>query len=239
MESLKIILMAVAAAVLYGIMHDQITARVCVEYFTIGHPQLFVFPTDDPTLLGIGWGIVATWWVGLPLGIALDCCPSWYATATCGSLISRSYREVTRCDGSFCFGRRCLGMVSRPQWSGVPQRSSRRSLATRKTRNISCRPVCPQCELSGRHRRGDHAGRPNLEVPKSTADSFVRVWINVPLAHAVPLHCLSLSIAFKATLPSAASGFIESSRAVREVFTQSSIIPALEGCEPQDSGLRR
>ena len=71
MESLKIIVLSVAAAVAYGIVHDQVTARVCVEYFTIGHPQLFVVPTDDPTLLGIGWGIVATWWVGLPLGIGL------------------------------------------------------------------------------------------------------------------------------------------------------------------------
>ena len=44
-------------------------ARVCVEYFTIGHPR--IFGTDSPTLLGIGWGIIATWWVGLLLGIPL------------------------------------------------------------------------------------------------------------------------------------------------------------------------
>jgi hypothetical protein len=69
MESLKIVLMCILAAVIYGIVHDQITARVCVEYFTIGHPP--IFGTDDPTLLGIGWGIVATWWVGLLLGVPL------------------------------------------------------------------------------------------------------------------------------------------------------------------------
>ena len=67
MESVKIILLCIAAAVLYGIVHDQITARVCVEYFTIGHPP--IFHTDSPTLLGLGWGVVATWWVGLFLGI--------------------------------------------------------------------------------------------------------------------------------------------------------------------------
>ena len=50
-------------------IHDQITARICVEYFTIGHPP--VFATDSPTLLGIGWGIIATWWVGLLLGLPL------------------------------------------------------------------------------------------------------------------------------------------------------------------------
>ena len=57
MKSLAIILTCILAAICYGIVHDQITARVCVEYFTIGHPP--VFSTNDPTLLGIGWGIIA------------------------------------------------------------------------------------------------------------------------------------------------------------------------------------
>ena len=69
MQTLAIVLLCVCTAILYGILHDQVTARVCVEYFTIGHPP--VFGTDDPTLLGIGWGIIATWWVGLMLGIPL------------------------------------------------------------------------------------------------------------------------------------------------------------------------
>src|SRR5436853_1440044 len=68
MESLKILLLCILAAITYGILHDQVTARVCVEYFTIGHPP--IFHTDSPTLLAIGWGIIATWWVGLMLGIA-------------------------------------------------------------------------------------------------------------------------------------------------------------------------
>jgi len=33
-RSVGIVLLCVAAAVVYGIVHDQITARVCVEYFT-------------------------------------------------------------------------------------------------------------------------------------------------------------------------------------------------------------
>ena len=66
MESLKIVLLSIAAAIAYGILHDQVTARICVEYFTIGHAP--IFGTEDPTLLGIGWGILATWWVGLFLG---------------------------------------------------------------------------------------------------------------------------------------------------------------------------
>lgn len=64
---LLIVALAVAAAVVYGIVHDQVTARLCVEYFTIGHPP--VFDTDSPTLLAFGWGTIATWWVGVILGI--------------------------------------------------------------------------------------------------------------------------------------------------------------------------
>jgi hypothetical protein len=69
MQSLAIVLLSIASAVAYGIVHDQITARVCVEYFTIGHPP--VFDTEDPTMLGLGWGVIATWWVGLLLGVPL------------------------------------------------------------------------------------------------------------------------------------------------------------------------
>jgi hypothetical protein len=69
MRALAIIAICIVSAMIYGILHDQITARVCVEYFTIGHPP--VFDTDSPTLLGLGWGIIATWWVGMLLGIPL------------------------------------------------------------------------------------------------------------------------------------------------------------------------
>ena len=66
-ESLKITILCIVAAIVYGILHDQVTARVCVEYFTIGHPP--IFPTDDPTLLAFGWGIIATWWMGAILAV--------------------------------------------------------------------------------------------------------------------------------------------------------------------------
>jgi hypothetical protein len=64
-----IILMCIFAAVVYGILHDLVTAHVCVEYFTIGHPP--VFHTDNPIRLALGWGVMATWWVGLGLGVGL------------------------------------------------------------------------------------------------------------------------------------------------------------------------
>jgi len=69
MEFAKIVLFSLAAAIVYGILHDQVTAHLCVEYFTVAHPP--VFPTQSPFLLALGWGVLATWWVGLPLGLLL------------------------------------------------------------------------------------------------------------------------------------------------------------------------
>lgn len=68
-EHAKIILLCIVAAVVYGIVHDQITVRICREYFTVFHPP--VFPTQSPSLLAFGWGVIATWWVGLVLGLLL------------------------------------------------------------------------------------------------------------------------------------------------------------------------
>lgn len=56
MEFFKIIFFCIVAAAIYGVVHDQITAS---------------FPTESPTLLAIGWGIVATWWMGAFLGVLL------------------------------------------------------------------------------------------------------------------------------------------------------------------------
>lgn len=86
MEFLKIVVFCVLAAIGYGILHDQITAHLCVEYFTIGHPP--VFPTQSPFWLAIGWGIIATWWVGLPLGVLLAAAARW------GSRAKRSLSDV-------------------------------------------------------------------------------------------------------------------------------------------------
>jgi hypothetical protein len=69
MEAFKIAVTCVVAAVLYGIVHDQFTARICLEYFTIFHPP--VFHTQSPTWLGIGWGVLATWWVGVLFAIPM------------------------------------------------------------------------------------------------------------------------------------------------------------------------
>jgi len=69
MEFLRIWIASIAAAIVYGILHDQVTAHLCVEYFSIAHPT--ILPITSPTLLALQWGILATWWVGCGLGILL------------------------------------------------------------------------------------------------------------------------------------------------------------------------
>ena len=65
----KIVVLSILACIIYGIIHDQITARICVEYFTIGHPK--IIDSNDPTILALVWGVIATWWVGVLLGVPL------------------------------------------------------------------------------------------------------------------------------------------------------------------------
>ena len=69
MQMIAILLMCILASVLYGIVHDQITVRICLEYFTVGHPP--IFDTQSPTLLALGWGVIASWWAGAILGSML------------------------------------------------------------------------------------------------------------------------------------------------------------------------
>jgi hypothetical protein len=67
METARLIGLSVGMAVCYGVIHDQITIRICAEYFTIGHPP--VSGIEDLTVLAAYWGIVSTWWVGLLFGV--------------------------------------------------------------------------------------------------------------------------------------------------------------------------
>ena len=66
MEAAKIWIVTVIATVTYGIAQDLVTTRVSLEYFTIGHVNLFGI--QSPAMLAFYWGIVATWWLGVPLG---------------------------------------------------------------------------------------------------------------------------------------------------------------------------
>ena len=92
LRSAAIVAFCVLAAVAYGVVHDQVTARVCLEYFTIGHPPIVppALPFESPTWQGLFWGVVATWWVGLPLGVALA------IAARAGRRPKRSVRSLLR-----------------------------------------------------------------------------------------------------------------------------------------------
>ncbi len=66
-EFLRIVILGVAAAVAYGMVHDQITAHLCVEYFSVFHPR--VIRSENPAVLALVWGVIATWWMGVILGV--------------------------------------------------------------------------------------------------------------------------------------------------------------------------
>jgi pimeloyl-ACP methyl ester carboxylesterase len=67
-RALAIVALALAAGALYGVVHDQVTARVSLEYFTVAHPPI---GTDSPTRLALYWGAVATSGPALALGALL------------------------------------------------------------------------------------------------------------------------------------------------------------------------
>ncbi len=83
-----IVIRSILAAMAYGIVHDQITTRVCLEYFTIAHPRLI--ESTSPTVLGLFWGVVATWWVGVLLGVPLA------IAARAGSWPRLAWRDLQR-----------------------------------------------------------------------------------------------------------------------------------------------
>lgn len=88
MEAFKICFLSIAAAICYGILHDQVTARVCIEYFSLGHPM--ILQIHSPTAFAFEWGILATWWVGCGLGIFLA------AAARLGSKPKIAARNLVR-----------------------------------------------------------------------------------------------------------------------------------------------
>lgn len=72
MPFLRIVMLGVGGAVVYGILQDQITVRLCPEYFTIAH--LPISGISNLSLLGTIWGFLGSWWAGLIAGTALALC---------------------------------------------------------------------------------------------------------------------------------------------------------------------
>ena len=80
-ETLKITALSTTAAVIFGISHDLITTQINFDYFSsdITHHgpvtrEYFpgVYKSKSPVLYAFLWGTIATWWVGVPLGLGLS-----------------------------------------------------------------------------------------------------------------------------------------------------------------------
>jgi len=73
-----IFLLSPILAAVYGILHDQITYSISPEYYTSFKFIQFGFissftrqPVDYPRVLVAAVGVMATWWVGIPIGVLL------------------------------------------------------------------------------------------------------------------------------------------------------------------------
>lgn len=84
----KVVGLSIALAVGYGLIQDQITIRICPEYFTVWHPN--PLQIDNITLLALYWGVAATWWVGLILGVIIG------AIASEGGMPRATFCEVRK-----------------------------------------------------------------------------------------------------------------------------------------------
>ena len=59
MQAVWIVAVSTLAAIAFGVLHDQGTARLSLEHFTVGHPRLL--EGDSPTMHAAAWGGLATW----------------------------------------------------------------------------------------------------------------------------------------------------------------------------------
>lgn len=72
LEITKIVLGTVFIAVVYGITHDMVTAHTEISYFTMFHPH--IINSASPVDQALAWGVIATWWMGLMIGVAIALC---------------------------------------------------------------------------------------------------------------------------------------------------------------------
>ncbi len=101
---IAIVALAVAAAVTYRILHDLVTAHLCVEYFTIAHPRMV--ESESPVVLALVWGVVATWWMGLLLGVPLA------IACRAGKRPKRSARDIAPAVGKLLVAMACCATVA-------------------------------------------------------------------------------------------------------------------------------
>lgn len=92
-EMFRILGLVVFMAAIYGIVHDQITARIYPAYFNVDHRDLgfpVIFHSGSPTILALAWGTVAT----VPLATVLGSMIAISAQA--GSYPRMSSRQLVK-----------------------------------------------------------------------------------------------------------------------------------------------
>jgi hypothetical protein len=70
MKRTAIVILAVAMAVAFGVVHNLVTVQISPANFTVGHARLV--PSDSPLVLAIAWGVVTPFVAGLIVGIPLS-----------------------------------------------------------------------------------------------------------------------------------------------------------------------
>jgi hypothetical protein len=70
MKRAAIVLLAVAMAIAFGILHNLVTVQISPANFTVGHAR--IVPTDSPLILAIAWGIATPFVAGLLVGVPLS-----------------------------------------------------------------------------------------------------------------------------------------------------------------------
>lgn len=84
----RAMLLGIAVLVGYAVGQDQVSARLCPEYFTVFHNP--IPGVTDPTLLGMAWGFLGAWWGGAILGYTAG------IAATSGSHPPMPIRDLIR-----------------------------------------------------------------------------------------------------------------------------------------------
>jgi hypothetical protein len=104
-SSLKIVFATMFWFILYGILNDQITIRICAEYFTLFHPR--IVDSDNITVIATAWGIVATWWFGLSVGVILALISRFFRANKTDNI-----RHLMRLGGWLSLFAFCLSLVA-------------------------------------------------------------------------------------------------------------------------------
>jgi hypothetical protein len=102
-NDLRIVALCVVSLTLYGLVQDQLCARLAPDYFRIAYPT--IEGASGPALLGLLWGFVGWWWVGLVTGLAAA------LTATLGRRPQLTARELAPAVGCLLLGVAFVALV--------------------------------------------------------------------------------------------------------------------------------